>query len=165
MIFYVIIDTNVILSALLSKKFDTATVKVIEAVMNGKIIPLLHEDILAEYENVLYRDEFHLNPATIQIVLQAFKIYGVKVTPQESDENFSDLNDKIFYEVTLAKRYDNSYLVTGVTTLSRSRFCRYSSSNDFYRRRLKLNSPPDFLSREFFHRDNAAEFFHRISHI
>ena len=43
MIFYAAIDTNVILSALLSKKSDTAIVKVIKSVMDGKIIPLLHE--------------------------------------------------------------------------------------------------------------------------
>ena len=113
MIFYAVIDTNVILSALLSKKSDTATVKVIKAVMDGKIIPLLHDDILAEYEDVLYRDKFHLNPATIQVVLQAFKIYGMKVTPKKSDENFSDPDDLIFYEVALAKRDNNAYLVTG----------------------------------------------------
>ena len=113
MIFFAVIDTNVILSALLSKKSDTATVKVIKAVMDGKIIPLLHDDILAEYEDVLYRDKFHLNPAIIQVVLQAFKIYGMKVTPKKSDENFSDPDDLIFYEVTLAKRDNDAYLVTG----------------------------------------------------
>lgn len=113
MIFYAVIDTNVILSALLSKKSDTATVKVIKAVMDGKIVPLLHDDILAEYEDVLYRDKFHLNPATIQVVLQALKIYGIKVTPKKSDENFSDPDDLIFYEVALAKRDNDAYLVTG----------------------------------------------------
>ena len=113
MIFYAVIDTNVILSALLSKKSDTVTVKVIKAVMDGKIIPLLHNDILVEYEDVLYRDKFHLKPATIQVVLQAFKIYGIKVTPKKSDENFSDPDDLIFYEVTLAKRDNDAYLVTG----------------------------------------------------
>ena len=81
--------------------------------IDGKIIPLLHNDILAEYEDVLYRDKFHLNPATIHVVLQAFKIYGMKVTPKKSDENFSDPDDLIFYEVALAKRDDDAYLVTG----------------------------------------------------
>ena len=113
MIFYAVIDTNVILSALLSKKSDTATVKVIKAVMDGKIVPLLHDDILAEYEDVLYRDKFHLSPATIQVVLQAFTIYGMKVTPKKSDENFYDPDDLIFYEVALAKRDNDAYLVTG----------------------------------------------------
>ena len=73
----------------------------------------LHDDILVEYEDVLYRDKFHLNPATIQVVLQAFKIYGMKLTPKKSDENFSDPDDLIFYEVALAKRDDDAYLVTG----------------------------------------------------
>jgi len=81
--------------------------------MDGKIIPLLHDDILAEYEEVLYRDKFHLKSSTIQIVLQAFKIYGVKVTPQKSDEYFYDPDDVIFYEVTLAKQDKGAYLVTG----------------------------------------------------
>ena len=113
MSFFAVIDTNVLLSALLSKKSDTATVKIIKAVMDGKIIPLLHDDILVEYEDVLYRNKFHLNSATVQIVLQAFKSYGVKVTPQKSDENFSDPDDLIFYEVALARRADSAYLVTG----------------------------------------------------
>lgn len=113
MIFYAVIDTNVIIAALLSKKSDTATVKIIEAIIDGKIVPLLHEDILAEYENVLYRDKFRFQPATIQKILRAFKIYGSKVTPQETDELFTDSDDKIFYEVALAKQTDGAYLVTG----------------------------------------------------
>ena len=113
MTFYAVIDTNVVLAALLSKKSDSATVKVIKAVMDGKIIPLIHDDILAEYEDVLCRDKFHLQPATIQTVLRACRIFGIEVTPQKSDEIFPDPDDLIFYEVTLAKRKDNAYLVTG----------------------------------------------------
>lgn len=113
MMIYAVIDTNVIISAVLSKKSDTATVKIIEAVMDGKIVPLLHKDILAEYENVLHRDKFRLQPATIQKILRVFKIYGVEITPQETDELFTDSDDKIFYEVALAKQADGAYLVTG----------------------------------------------------
>ena len=36
MIICAVIDTNVVVAALLSKKSDTATVKVIKAVMDGK---------------------------------------------------------------------------------------------------------------------------------
>ena len=46
---YAVIDTNVFISALLSKRTDTATVKVFDAMFNGKIIPLYHKDILQEY--------------------------------------------------------------------------------------------------------------------
>lgn len=45
MIYYAVIDTNVFISALLSKKVDAATVQVLDAVLDGKIIPLYHEDI------------------------------------------------------------------------------------------------------------------------
>ena len=40
-----VIDTNVFLSALISKREDAATVRVLKAVLCGKIIPLYHPDI------------------------------------------------------------------------------------------------------------------------
>ena len=110
---FAVIDTNVIIAALLSKNSDSATVKVIKAVTDGQIIPLLHEDILDEYKEVLSRKKFHLQPETIQKVLQAFQTYGVKITPQKSEEIFSDPDDLIFYEVALTKQNDGAYLVTG----------------------------------------------------
>ena len=107
------IDTNVLVSALLSKKSDTATVKIIKAVMDGDIIPLLHDDIISEYEDVLYRDKFHLRSSTIQTVIQAFKTLGQWIFPKHTGETFIEPDDLIFYEVTMAKREDNSFLVTG----------------------------------------------------
>ena len=50
MVYYAVIDTNVFISALLSKRADAATVRVLDAVFDGKIVPLYHEDILAEYD-------------------------------------------------------------------------------------------------------------------
>lgn len=38
--YYAVIDTNVLLSALLSKNVDSAAVKVLDAVFDGTIIPL-----------------------------------------------------------------------------------------------------------------------------
>lgn len=57
---YAVIDTNVFISALITKNSEAATVKVIEAVLRGDIIPLYHEDILAEYEEVLHRNKFKI---------------------------------------------------------------------------------------------------------
>ena len=67
------------ISALLSKKEDSATIKVLDAVFEGKIIPLYHQDILAEYDEVLHREKFHLQEKVIQIVLEAVRQYGVEV--------------------------------------------------------------------------------------
>lgn len=111
--YYAVIDTNVLLSALLSKNEDAATVKVLDAVFDGKIIPLYHQDILAEYDEVLHREKFHLKEETIQIVVEAIRQYGVEVFPQSTGAVLIDLDDLVFYEVAMEKRDDGAYLVTG----------------------------------------------------
>lgn len=55
MIYYAVIDTNVFISALLSKNSDAATVKVLRAILDGRIVPLNHDEILIEYDEVLHK--------------------------------------------------------------------------------------------------------------
>ncbi len=111
--YYAVIDTNVLLSALLSKNEDAATVKVLDAAFDGKIIPLYHQDILAEYYEVLHREKFHLKEEVIQTVVEAIRQYGVEVFPQPTGAVLIDMDDLIFYEVAMEKRDDGAYLVTG----------------------------------------------------
>lgn len=111
--YYAVIDTNVLLSALLSKNEDSATVRVMDAVFEGRIIPLYHQDILIEYDDVLHREKFHLQEEVIQTVLDAIKQYGVPVFPQPTGAILIDMDDLIFYEVVMEKRDDDAYLVTG----------------------------------------------------
>lgn len=111
--YYAVIDANVLISALLSKKEDSATIKVLDAVFEGKIIPLYHQDILAEYDEVLHREKFHLQEKVIQTVLEAVRQYGVEVFPQPTGAVLIDMDDLVFYEVAMEKREDNAYLVTG----------------------------------------------------
>lgn len=113
MVYYAVIDTNVFISALLSKRTDSPTVRVLEAMFDGKIIPLYHEEILAEYDEVLHRKKFHFKEKMIQIVINAVKQYGVEVFPQPTGEILVDMDDLIFYEVAMEKRDDDAYLVTG----------------------------------------------------
>ena len=82
MVYYAVIDTNVFISALLSKRSDTATVRVLDAMFDGKIVPLYHEEILAEYKEVLRRKKFHFKEEVIQLVINAVKQYGIEVFPQ-----------------------------------------------------------------------------------
>ena len=110
---YAVIDTNVIVAALLTKNRDSATLQVVNAVLDGTIIPLYHQEILAEYSEVLRRPKFHLRESTIQFVLNAVTQYGIEVFPQPSGEILVDIDDLIFYEVALEKRNDDAYLVTG----------------------------------------------------
>lgn len=114
MTYYAVIDTNVLVSALLSKNRDTAPVRILYAVIEGKqITPLYHDDILAEYEDVLHRSKFHFTESNIEIVLNAIKQYGVRVVPQPTGEILVDVDDLVFYEVAMEKRDENAFLVTG----------------------------------------------------
>ena len=111
--YYAVVDTNVLISALLSKNEDSATVKVMGAVFDGRIIPLYHRDILAEYAEVLHRKKFHFDEKLIWTVLEAVRQFGVEVFPQPTGEILADMDDLIFYEVAIEKREAGAYLVTG----------------------------------------------------
>lgn len=52
--YYAVFDTNVLISSLLTKRTDTATAKVVDAISSGDIIPLYNEEILKEYDEVLH---------------------------------------------------------------------------------------------------------------
>ena len=110
---YAVIDTNVFVAALLTKNDDSATVKVFEAIADGLITPLYHNDILKEYAEVLGRPKFKLSKAKIGTVLDMIKKYGIEVFPKPTGEILIDMDDLIFYEVAMEKRDDDSYLVTG----------------------------------------------------
>ena len=110
---YAVIDTNVVISALITKNQESATVKVMKAVLDGTITPLFHKDIIAEYDEVLRRAKFNLKENTIQLILDAIKQYGVEVFPQPSGEILVDMDDLVFYEIALEKQDSEAYLVTG----------------------------------------------------
>lgn len=111
--YYAVIDTNVLLSAILSKRKDAATVKVFDAVFDGKIIPLYHQDMLSEYDDVLHREKFHLQEESILKILETIRQYGIEVFPQTTGEILIDMDDLVFYEVAMEKRDNDAYLVTG----------------------------------------------------
>lgn len=108
-----VIDTNVLVAALITKHEDAATVRVLKAVLGGQIVPLYHEDILAEYDDVLHRKKFYLREETIQSILKAWRIFGKKIVPTPTGTILPDMDDLIFYEVAMEKRSDNAWLVTG----------------------------------------------------
>ena len=109
---YAVIDTNVIVSALISKNPESSPLLVLAHVYSGTITPVFNADILQEYREVLSRKKFHLNPLDIEDALQAIRDYGLNVERTEvKDEVFPDPNDIVFYEVKMSK--EEAYLVTG----------------------------------------------------
>ena len=57
---YAVIDTNVIVSALISKKAASYPLSVMAHVYSGVIIPVFNNEIINEYKDVLSREKFHL---------------------------------------------------------------------------------------------------------
>ena len=108
---YAVIDTNVIVSSILSSHSDSATVLVRDNILDGKLIPLFNEDILAEYKDVLNRPKFKFPSSLVKAVLDAITSIGLYMDRTESGELFPDPKDAVFYEVALSK--EDSYLVTG----------------------------------------------------
>ena len=87
---YAVIDTNVIVSALISK----------------------NDEIIEEYREVLSREKFHLNPLDVEDVLSVIVQCGLQVERSpETEESFPDPSDIVFYEVKLSR--EDAYLVTG----------------------------------------------------
>lgn len=110
---YAVIDTNVLVAALLTKNNDSATVKVLEAIADGRITPLYHKDMLVEYAEVLGRKKFKLNQDMVSVLIRMIIKYGVEIFPKPTGEILIDMDDLIFYEVAMEKRDEDSYLVTG----------------------------------------------------
>lgn len=110
--FFAVIDTNVIVSALISKIIDSNPGKVFRAIVQESIVPLYNDEILAEYRCVLSRPKFHLAPALIETVLKAIIVDGLSLDriPATSID-FPDPKDIVFYEIAISK--ENAYLVTG----------------------------------------------------
>lgn len=111
--FYAVVDTNVLVSALLSSREDAATVQVIARMLAGEITPVYSGVILAEYREVLRRKKFGFSPNIVNQLLDTVAKYGLLVEPTPTGAILPGLKDLPFYEVVLEKREDSAYLVTG----------------------------------------------------
>lgn len=106
-----VIDTNVLVSALLSPKNDSATVQVIEKVLKREITILYSDEILNEYTDVLNRKKFNFSKATVDYLIDAIKTFGILKNPSDAEIILPDIKDVPFYKIILED--EESYLVTG----------------------------------------------------
>ena len=110
---YAVIDTNVLVSSLLTGRADSPTVKVVKAISDGTLIPLYNEEIMKEYDDVLHRKKFPFTEKRIRPVLASIRAFGMAVNPSSTGEILPDMDDLVFYEVVMEKRDDDACLVTG----------------------------------------------------
>lgn len=110
---FAVIDTNVIVSALLTSKNDSATVQVISKAILGEIVPVVNDMIISEYEDVLSRPKFSFPLAVVDYLITSFERIGVYHEPKPSGAVLKDMDDLPFYEVALDLHNSGCYLVTG----------------------------------------------------
>ena len=110
--YYAVIDTNVLVSAML--KWNSVPGNVLSLTFDGPITPILNQEIVAEYREVLSRPKFHLTKDIIDDVLESLNAVGIYVDADTIDIDLPDPKDRIFYEVVMEERKsEDAYLVTG----------------------------------------------------
>ena len=108
---YAVIDTNVLVSAYITKNLTAATSKVWAAVLQGKIIPVYSDEIIDEYTDVLHRKKFDIPEHLIKWAIDRILMNGIHGERVPVKEHSPDPKDVVFYEVAMSK--EDAYLVTG----------------------------------------------------
>jgi putative PIN family toxin of toxin-antitoxin system len=104
-----VIDTNVFVSAVLSPHGPCAEVQAM--VIEGRLVPLVDDRVLAEYETVLARPCFGLEATTLSEFMSVLRDVAWVVTPPRVRIDLPDPSDRCFIECALASV--SRILVTG----------------------------------------------------
>lgn len=110
---YAVIDTNVLVSSLLSSNGLSNTAIIIKCIFNEIITPLYNSEIIEEYREVLSRPKFKFPTDLIEDLISGFTALGRDTIPSNisNDEFFPDTDDIVFYEVAMSR--EDSFLITG----------------------------------------------------
>ena len=127
---YAVIDTNVLVSALITHNSLSATAKVVRLLLEGGFVPLYENNIIEEYQEVLHRSKFKLLPDVADAIISYIKEHGIETSRTAFQELMPDEDDRVFYEVSLS--VDDSFLVTG--------------NLKHYPQTPKVISPADFIN-------------------
>ena len=112
MIYYAVIDTNVIVSSMLNGTSIPGII--VSKTLDGPIIPLLNNEILKEYTKVLSRNKFGLEKIAIGDLITNLKKRAIFLDRTTSNETFNDPDDIVFYEIVMtARESTNAYWITG----------------------------------------------------
>ena len=102
--YYAVIDTNVIVSAML--KWDSIPGSILELALDGPITPVLNHEILEEYQQVLLRPKFHLTERIVGDLLENIIARAVFTDAHKLMLELPDPKDVVFYEVTMENASD-----------------------------------------------------------
>ena len=110
--YYAVIDTNVIVSSLL--KHDSIPGIIFDLIAARVIVPLINEEIIDEYIDVLTRNKFGFSDVDVNNYMETIRSNSIQIDSEKTNELFTDKDDIVFYEVVLSARNTmDAYLVTG----------------------------------------------------
>jgi uncharacterized protein len=112
----VVLDTNVLVSALINPAGAPATV--LALLLNGKLTVCYDNRILGEYGEVLSRQRFHFKRSLILQLLDYIRQEGEFIAAEPLRITSVSEDDRMFYEV--AKTGKAAFLVTGNKRHSRN---------------------------------------------
>lgn len=128
----VVIDTNVLVSGLLSPY--GASAEIVRMAVAGSLEILYDARIISEYEEVLSRSKFSFNKAHISYLMGYIAQYGIPVSSAPLSRHLPDVGDEPFLEVAIAGKGD--CLITG-------NLAHYPIKA---RRKIRIITPRQFLN-------------------
>jgi putative PIN family toxin of toxin-antitoxin system len=123
----VVLDTNILVSALLTPLGNSA--KIYRMFLTRTLQVAYSSEILAEYNDVLFRPRLQIPAEEAIKVIDAIREYGELIAPPIGTYDMIDEDDRIFYDVAQSA---GAYLVTG--------------NKKHYPDEAFILSPADFLS-------------------
>ena len=110
--YYAVIDTNVIVSSMLKK--ESIPGQIVQSISENIITPILNEEILNEYVEVLSRNKFGFKNEEIESLLAVIKSNAIFLERKQTLEDFVDKDDIVFFEIVMSARSTmDAFLVTG----------------------------------------------------
>lgn len=110
---YVVLDTNVVVSAMLAQFDHGYPSQLFKLIIRRKIVPVYSTGLMEEYEEVLRRPKFHFSEDDVQMVLSYIRYFGIhaeRLPGLSFVPSCSDPDDQPFYDLSLST---DSLLVTG----------------------------------------------------
>lgn len=110
--FYVVIDTNVLVSSALKPESNPGIIY--NLVQQGIIVPIINDKIVSEYFEVLSRPKFHLTSGIVNNIINNIVNKAILIDENHIDIDLPDEKDRVFYEVTMTSKDErDTMLVTG----------------------------------------------------
>ena len=105
----VVLDTNVLVSGLLNPNGPPASI--LNLIVNSTILLLYDNRILQEYIEVMQREKFGFDTASVDSLISFFISEGEFVAADPIAVKFNDEDDRMFYEVMTSGGAE--FLITG----------------------------------------------------